>query len=130
MNPAVQFLDTLMKNADKLFKDYISLEELKQNGGISLKNYVIQSNQSQINLIDKVNNVSQPTDSISINQIDEYEITLRAQDPLEMYDSLLNKKRALKKDSSEVPVITNSKPKKKPVKNKKTPASSLYLEFE
>jgi len=121
MNPAVQFLDTLMKNADKLFKDYISLEELKQNGGISLNNFVVHSNHNHVNLIEKNN------DNITIDA-EDYDINLRPQDPLEMYDTLLNKKRVL---SNKKPVIDAVKPKRKaPVKRNKASTASLYVDIE
>ena len=122
MNPAVQFMETLMKNADKLFKDYISLEELKQSGGISLNKWVITEKLG--------NNINVNTD------VDDVDIIFKPQDPLEMYDNFLSKKRALKTknatpslDQTKLDKIT--KPRKKPAaKNVQTkPSTSLFLDF-
>ena len=110
MNPAVQFLNTLIEKPDKMFKDYISLEELKQNGGISLNNFVI-------------------TTKTQNNIVDDCDVVVKQQDPLEMYDDFINKKRNNKTTNDEA-LVQKPKTKKKSINSKTTKITSLYLEFD
>ena len=101
MNPAIQFLEHLIDKPEKLFGDYIYLEELKQSGGISLNNFVVHTKEDK-------------------------EITIYRDDPLEMYDNMINNKKY------NINVINDSnkpKNKKKNIKNVVTKNSSVYLEF-
>jgi hypothetical protein len=104
MNPAIQFLEHLIDKPEKLFKDYIYLEELKQSGGISLNNFVVNN---------KTNNF-------------DNEITMYKEDPLEMYDNMITNKKCninISNDSNK------QKNKRKNVKNSVTKNTSVYLEF-
>ena len=48
MNPAIQFLDHLMKKPCDLFNDYINKEELKRKGGISITNWLSYTNDDSL----------------------------------------------------------------------------------
>ena len=56
MNPAIQFLEHLMKKPKDLFDNYINKEELKRNNGISITKWLSYENKSDtLDLYEQLN---------------------------------------------------------------------------